>query len=162
MIFLKFPLLFGNIHEKGFGVNFLTGSTVRVLTGRQSSVLLRCCCVVWGPGPWGEPASSSQARSGHREQHGSVWSVCACHRSRASLVPSVSPLHCHLVPPGMTSNTAMQEHGQSGTCGFHLLAPVWKVAAHLTWKLWNRRRHGKPWRNSWEISSCSEIRFSSS
>lgn len=61
-----------------------------------------------------------------REQHGSVWSVCACHQSQASLVPSVSPLHCHVVPPGMTSNTAAQEHCQSVTCGSHLLAPIVK------------------------------------
>lgn len=58
-------------------------------------------CDVWGPRPWGEPAGPGQ-----REQHGSVLSVCTCHRSQASLVPSVSPLHRRSAPPGMISNTA--------------------------------------------------------
>lgn len=98
-------------------------------TGSHSESVNRAaavCDVVWGPRPWGEPALSSQAWPGQREQHGSVLSVCTCHRSQASLVPSVSPLHCRLVPPGMISNTAASEHGQSVTCGFHLFGAIMK------------------------------------
>ncbi|CAB1436083.1 unnamed protein product [Pleuronectes platessa] len=51
--------------------------------------------------------------AGHREQHGSFASVCACCRqSRARCVPSVSPLHCHF---SATRHDTQYSHCGEGT-----------------------------------------------
>lgn len=64
-----------------------------------------CSCSVWCAGA-SAVGRATRARPGQREQHGSVLSVCTCHRAQALLVPSVSPPHCRSVPPGMISNAA--------------------------------------------------------
>lgn len=83
-----------SINQKDFSHN----SSNRVTQWERA-----CSCSVWCVGA---SAMGRAGRAGQREQHGSVLSVCTCHRSQASLVPSVSPLHCRSAPPGMISNTA--------------------------------------------------------